>query len=223
MTEQQGVHDETVAESQGPEEQHSDQQINWRAAQETMAEQKRQMEFLREQNNVLLQRWNENKQTGSQPQEADPFNGMNPDDVLTVAEFKSAFQRSLDAEKQSLKSELDETRQMLKRLDMRTKHSDFEDAIQSAWEELKNDPALAEAVASSKNPQLLAYRLAKKGTEQNTRKQAEAAKMLENAAKPKSVSQASTGGSAMSAVHAINNMSDEEFNRHISQIKRGLG
>ncbi len=234
MTEQQGAQEETVAESQGePSAQAENQQvpqqeINWKAANETMAQQKQENELLKQQYNQLLQRQqeilNQQQQSQAKPETPNPFANMDKDDVLTVGEFQGVFNSALQQEKQTLASELDTVKKELKLMSYRSQHSDYDNAVQSALKKAETNPALARAIASSEDPHLLAYELGRADVvkqQQQQQQQAETARMLENAQKPGSVSQAQSGASSLSGVDYIMNMSDEEFEKRIANVKRG--
>lgn len=223
MTEQEGV-TEAVAESQQQESQPNDQEVNWRKANETMAQQKQELEQLKQQN-ALLQRWAENQNQAQQQvaQPANPLDSMSEDDVLTVGEFKGAFSTALEQEKAAMQRELQEVRKQQTLMQYRSQYSDYDNVIANTMKLAEQDPALAEAIASSKNPQLLAYRLGKPEYERQQQEAQKAQRMLENAAKPGSVANASTGGSGISSVDMILNMSDEEFEKRIASVKRGGG
>lgn len=223
MTESEGVN-ETVAGSQESKAGANDQDKNWKAAHETMAQQKRENEELRGQMNLLLQRQQELNAAVHQRQQesrrpADPFEGLDPQDVPTVSDF----QRVLAHEKAQFASELESLKKQQRLSAYRSTLEDYDNVIQAALKETEHDPELAEAMATSSNPHLLAYRLGKSGYEAQKRKQAEAQRLLDNANKPGSVTQANSGGSAMSAMDHVWNMSDEEFNARIAKIKRGGG
>lgn len=116
---------------------------------------------------------------------------------------------------------------------MRAKHADYDEVLKAGLPQaLTEDPSLRQAIASSQNPHLLAYRIAKtyiKQEEKNTDPPkaqdptpAELAKKVaDNANKPGSASQAGSGGGGLKDVNKYAAMSDDEFNAEIARIKRG--
>jgi len=223
MTEEQGVHAETVAESQEPatQEQPNQQDVNWKAANETMAQQKQEIEQLKQRENLLLQRQQEMLQSPPPAQQAaqpaNPFEGMDEQDVATVGDF----QRVLSQKEQTFNQQMDSVNKQLKLMGYRSQFSDYDNVVQNTLKKAETNPALAQAIASSSDPHLLAYELGREQAQGNAKKAAEAQRMVENAQKPGSVSNAPTGGSSLSAVDYIKNLSDSEFEAKIAAVKRG--
>lgn len=217
---------EGVADPQPAED---NQSINWSAAQETMAQQKQQLEAEKMRSEMLEQQINVFQSYMNQPKEQaqpepSPLDSISNDDVLTGAEFKSALEGVLSQKERQYQEQMKQTQQQMAVMNMRAQHSDYDDAVSSAMEMAKTNPELAQALSTSSNPQLLAYQLGRGSIQQPQASQVEAAhRMVENAQKPAPASSATTGGSSLNAVDQIWNDSPQDFEKRIAQIKRGSG
>ena len=223
MTEQEGAYAETVAESQRPENNSANQEnVNWQAARETMAQQKQRLEQL-EQQNALLQRWAEQQSQQQQQvaQPANPFEGLSRDDVMTVGEFQGVLNSTMSQKEEQFNRRVADLEKQQKLMSYRSKYQDYDNVVQDTLKKAETNPALAQAIMSSSDPHLLAYELGRSGYAEQRKAQANAARILENSNKPGSIANASTGGSALSSVDHIMNMSDADFEARIAAVKRG--
>jgi len=233
-----GVTEEHVADAQpqGQKEslppaqdvQPDDQEINWKQANETMAEQKKKLEALEQQNQLLQQQQaliqaNAMQQTTPVAQPVDPMAQLSDDDILTGADFKKA----IESQRKEFKKAIQEQQNAIQQMATRSQYPDYEEVVGYTLRQAQNDPNLANAIASSSNPQLLAYQLGKANPEYTQAKQAkkqsaQAQRIVENAQKPGSVNNASTGSSALSKADWFMSCSDNDFEQHIAKIKGGL-
>lgn len=146
MTDENESVTEPVAEVHPGAEQEapvSDKEINFKAIREANENLKRQNEFLQMQ---LMQQ----EQARSQPQDRP---SLKDDDLLTYGEYQK-LQSSFEREKAQLKQKLDE-------IEMRSRHSDYNEVIQKYLPDvLQDDPDLAYAIKDNPRMQKLAYRLA---------------------------------------------------------------
>lgn len=143
--ESQGVIEPTaeVQQETSQEAPVSDKEINFRAIREANENLKRQNEFLQMQ---LMQQEQTRPQSDVRP-------SLKEDDLLTYGEYQK-LQASFEREKSELKSKLDE-------IEMRARHSDYNEVIQKYLPEvLQDDPDLAYAIKDNPRMQKLAYRLA---------------------------------------------------------------
>jgi|DEB0MinimDraft_3_1074331.scaffolds.fasta_scaffold43466_2 hypothetical protein len=223
MTDQEGVQ-EVVAEPQAEQEapEQDSQQINWQRANETMAQQKKRLDELEQQNRMFQQQqmlYQQQAQAAKQST-ASPLDSIADDDIVTGAEFKGTMSKLLQAEKQQFESALQQQQRELKTLSMRAQYSDYDKVVANTLKKAENDPALAQAIASSSDPHRLAYEIGRASMPAQQQVN-DAKRIVENAQKPGSVSQAATGGSALAKVDYFMNMSDADFERHIASVKRG--
>ena len=148
------------------------------------------------------------------------FQGLQDDDVITVADLKKV----MGGQEQRYGGIVTE-------LEFKTQHSDFDNVIQSYLPELvKGRPDLAKALRSSGNPALLAYELVRSspkyikdvadGKLQGAQDAAEtAAKITENAGKPGAASGAAGGGAGNNSVEYFLKLNDDDLETHIAAIK----
>lgn len=172
--EEQGVTEPVAEVQQGASQEApiSDKEINFRAIREANENLKRQNEFLQMQ---LMQ------QEQVRPQ-ADTNPSFKDDDLLTFGEYQK-LQASFEREKAELKSKLDE-------MEMRYRHSDYNEVIQKYLPDvLQDDPDLAYAIKDNPRMQKLAYKLAQSSPkyhqERLTKQNASAIdRMVENSTRP---------------------------------------
>lgn len=229
MTEETGVTEEAAAPQAEPQEaQQSNQEVNWQAAQQTMAEQKTALEEAQRQNQTYQQQLNvfqnymnqQQQQQVAQPAAA-PMDTFSDDDVMTGADMKRALGSMMEQKEQQFQKKLEEQQSQLAVMGMRSQYSDYDQVVQNAIKMAETNPELAEAIRTSSNPGLLAYQLGKAHAPQANEQAAAAKRIVENSQKPGSASQAATGGSALSKVDFFSDMSNQEFESHIAKVKRG--
>jgi hypothetical protein len=228
MTDDMGVVEGVAApQAESEVQQPSDQEINWQKANETMAEQKRALEEAQRQNQTYQQQLNVfqnylNQQQQQPAQTAAPLDDFNDDDVVTGADMKRAMSRVLEEKEKAFQQQLKAQESQLAVMALRSQYPDYNEVVQDAVKMAENDPQLAEAIRTSSNPGLLAYQLGKARSAAPSQQVAAAQKIVENAQKPGSASQAATGGSALSKVDYFMDMSAKEFEEHIAKVKMGL-
>lgn len=185
---------------------------NWEEAREVLKLQKQRIEELEAK---LVQQMKPAKQ-----EEPDEFENLDPDDYMTVGKAKE-FAKKLVAKEaaQTAKQIVNEYAQQQKlvqdELRMRSKHEDFDYVVENfAIPMIKNDPALAYKIQTSKNPAETAYKLAKLSDEyeeiqmkQQTSPKAE--KVLKNASRPVSANAVSS---------SLQNQSDDFSKMNPNQI-----
>lgn len=220
MTDDQaGVETEEVANPQEAVEEQNDQQYNWNQARETMAEQKKRLEELEERNQTyqqqlaVFQNYMSNSQMQKQVQ-SEPE--ISDDDVLTGADLKKVLQ----AKENQINSQLTKYQRELAAMRLKSKYQDYDNVVGNTLKLAQTDTELAEALTSSSNPGLLAYHIGK-SFEKKAEASRDAQRMVENASKPKSLSQAQTGTSGLSKTDYFLNMSDSDFEKHIAKVKFG--
>lgn len=228
MTEEMGVTEEAAA-PQPEAPQQSNQEMNWQAAQETMAQQKQALDQLNQQNQTYQQQLNvfQNYMNQQQTQQvaqpsASPLDFISDDDVVTGSEVKKAFSSAFSEKEKQFNQRIEQQEQQLNLLRMKAEHPDYQEVVQSAIKMAETNPELAEAIRTSSNPGILAYQLGKANHVPQPSEQAVAAKrIVENAQKPGSAAQAATGGSALSQADYFMDMSPQDFEAHIAKVKRG--
>lgn len=226
-----GVTEENVASS------HTDKEINWQKANETMSEQKKEIESLRQEKSRMEQQqqlyqaylqsaYTPQSQQGQPAQEEDPWAEIPDEDVPMGSNIKKAFGKVLSKEKQQFNETVGQLRAELNSLKLQSSHSDYKDVVMYGLKAAQADPNLANAMASSSNPALLAYQLGKAHPEYqekqwNQKQSDEAKRIVENSQLPGSANRAATGGSPLSKTNFFMDCSDEDFEKHIAKIKYG--
>lgn len=147
------------------------------------------------------------------PKAADPFDGLDDDDVLTVAELKKIAPRLVP---QQDPQEIEDR--------VRSKHADYDEVITNYLPKLiQKKPHLAAEIRRSNNPYQIAYDLAT-GTpeyilaQQKAENTAKADKAEANAKKPGSLS--SVGGANRRNTEFYDSLSDDELEKRIARVKR---
>jgi len=234
MSENEGVTTEQVADAQPQQEAQTDnQERNWEAARESLAQATKERDEYRQRLNMVEQQQaimqaNSYQQAPQATQPEDnPFDGLSEDDVLTGADFKRAVSKVEERANKRVESELGEIKKQLGTMQAKSQYTDYDEVVGYTLKQAQNDPNLAQAIASSSNPQLLAYQLGKATPDylekkQSKKQSAEAQRIVENAQKPGSVNQATTGGGALSRSEWIKGCDDREFEAHIAKIKGGF-
>lgn len=164
----------------------------------------------------------------SQPKETkaeeDLFSGLDEDDVLTVREMKNILKKqaeSLEREKQALIQSLGGT---ISEVQMMLTYPDYKDVITKHLPNvLKEKPHLRQAIVNSSNPYMLAYELGKLDPEYTKSKKMDeidmkSQKIIENLSKPQLGG--AKGKGAADLVNHYLNLTDEQLEERIAQIKR---
>ena len=140
---------------------------------------------------------------------------MEDDDVITVADAKKLVAQ--------VEAKVDK---VLGEVTLSSQKSDYAEVIQNHLPVvLRANPALIDAISTSKNPHLLAYEIGKQDPEYvkkvAEKGQSEAArKAEENANKPGSASQAGGGGGGLTKADQFEKMSDDDLEKHIESVKK---
>lgn len=186
---------EEVVEEQKQEAPAKSQDNNWEQVRQVLQAQKQKIEELESRLNQ--------KPEAPEPVEKDEFADLDPDEYLTVSKARKMAENL--AEKKALKA----ARQMVQEYATqqniasdesraRAKYDDYDFIVDNyAVPLIKNDPALAHKLMSSKNPAETAYRLGKLSDsyEESMAKQQpspKAEKILKNSARPVSSNAVST-------------------------------
>jgi len=147
--------------------------------------------------------------------ESEALAGLEDDEVITVADAKKLIS-GLEAKVGSALGEVTTAVQ----------YPDYQDVIANHLPNvLKSNPALVQALRASPQRALLAYELGKTDPEY-IKKKAEAdqtatqKKIDENLEKPGSVSQAGGGGGGISAADSYAQMSDDDLEKKIDDVKK---
>lgn len=164
-------------------------------------------------------------QQGRQGQQAqDPFADLEEDDVVDVPTMKRIFNQFQQT-----------TSQQLREIQLRAQYPDIEQTIQTYLPNaLNKNPSLQQALRQSGDP-LLAYQIASyekqlqdgangqgqgdgQGQDQG---QQTTQRILDNLNKPQNPGATGGGGSGVDAADAYLNMSDEDLEKRIAQVKGG--
>ena len=187
VQEQAPVQDEQGEQQQAEKSQEAPRQEashNWELARQALAQQKAEIEQLK----AML---------GSKPPEPEPdaFEGLDPDDYLTVEEARKRFEPTISKKAKEAAAELMQQYSLQQQIQqdeqrLRGLHEDYDYVVENfAIPLIKNNPALATQVQSSKNPAQVAYMLGKMSDkysegvikQQNSQK---AEKILKNTQRP---------------------------------------
>jgi len=181
---------------------------NWELARQALAQQKAEIEQLK----AML---------GSKPPEPepDPFDGLDPEDYLTVQEARKRFEPTISKKAKEAAAELMQQysfQQQIQQDEQRLRglHEDYDYVVENfAIPLIKNNPALATQVQSSRNPAQVAYMLGKMSDQygdsvnkqQNSQK---AEKILKNTQRP--VSAAAVSAPLKSQADSFSKQSKED-------------
>ncbi len=165
---------------------------NWELARQALAQQKAEIEQLKSMLN----------QKPPEP-EVDPFDGLDPEDYLTVEEARKRFEPTIAKKAKEAASELLQQYSFQQKIQadeqrLRSKNEDYDFVVENfSIPLLKNNPALAMQVQNSKNPAETAYLLGKlsDGYMEMSNKQQpsnKAEKILKNSQRPISAASVST-------------------------------
>ncbi len=153
-------------------------------------------------------------QEGTQSKPDQVLEGMEDDDVITVADARK-LARNLKAEVGTVLSELS----------MAARVPDYEEVISKHLPKvLQANPALAQAIRTSANPAILAYELGKTDpeyvkTKAQAAQQQVANQVEKNLKEPGSASAAGGGGGGLSQADQFARMSDDDLEKHIANVK----
>jgi len=143
------------------------------------------------------------------------LSGREDDDVLTVEDAKRLIS-AMDSRLGQVVGELTTFAQK----------GDYQEVIEKHLPNvIKSNPALIEAIRTSKNPSILAYELGKTDPEYQ-KKLAEKAQgetqtqIDKNLQKPGSASQAGGGGGGLSSADQFAQMDDDKLEEHIANVKK---
>ena len=171
-----------------PEEKESPQEINWKQAQQALRMQKQKIDELEAR---LAEQQMQRQQPADEP---DELADLDPSDYVTVEKAQKLAQKKAREEAKKIVSEYmqqqnlnnDEQR-------MRAKHADYDYVLENyAIPLIKQDPALAYKIQSSKNPAETAYRLGRLADNfeelpvANKENPKKAEKIVKNASRPTS-------------------------------------
>jgi hypothetical protein len=191
---------------------------NWKQARAVMADQKRELEELK----AMMSQMTQTKQAPEEEaEEEDDFDDADEDDYVTVANARKIAQKAkLTAEKHAYKAAEKVLKQHMHNQNIstsqdraRAKYDDYDDIIQNYTIPLiKNDPALAHKINTSKDPALAAYRAGKISDEylesSAPKMSAKAEKVVRNSQQPAS-SHAGQGLKAQVAALSENMTQDQ--------------
>jgi hypothetical protein len=208
--------EEIVAESQeahtDQEGQGSDKEYNFGALREQVSNYKNENETLRSRLNELERAYY------SGPQKANVEQPSDDDDLLTKGELR----KLLEEKEMMIQKQMRETQ-------TRTRYRDYDDVVtKDVFEDITRDfPELGQAIMSSKDPNLLAYAIAKnseayrKKASKKQQQRSDANQIYENSRKPGSITQGTTGGGGISKTNFFESMSPQQFEEHVAKVKRG--
>lgn len=192
-------------------------EINWEAAQNVLRLQKQQIEELTARLNA---------QKPSEPEEHDDLADLEPSDYVTVEKAqKLAEKKARAAAKQIVGEYMQQQNLTNDEARMRTKCPDYDYVIENfAVPLIKNDPALAYKIQTSRNPAETAYRLGKLAdnyeepmkTKENTQK---AEKIIKNSSRP--VSGNSLGAPLKGQADEVLKMSPKDIWEQSQKYARG--
>ena len=201
-----------------------EQAVNWRQAQETMAQQKREIEDLRRgtqtyaEQVAVLKNYMDN-QNISKSQQKSYLDSIDASDFVTGADL----QKSIVEREKNYQNTISSLENKMKILEMKAKDPTYDELARETIKMAENDPELAKAIQTSANPQYLAYALGK------ARKDAvkppvnkEIESLLKSSEKPGNAARAPGAGSAVSRADFFSTMSKSEFEAHIAGVKSSL-
>lgn len=189
--EKQAVEVQESVSEQKEQTKETEQERNWRAASETLRLQKQKIDELE----ARLKERDAIPRQEAQKEEPDEFANLDPDDYVTVGKAKELARKlaAKEAEQTAKKVVMEYAQQQQLVQDesrMRSKYEDFDFVIENyAVPMIKNDPALAYKIQTSKNPAETAYKLAKLSDEyeeMQTKQQVspKAEKVIRNSSRP---------------------------------------
>jgi hypothetical protein len=216
VQEEQDQQQEVVQEQQAPK---PDASHNWELARQALAQQKAEIEQLK----AML------GQKAPQP-EPDPFDGLDPEDYLTVEEARKRFEPTISKKAREAAAEMMQQYSLQQQIQveeqrLRSKHEDYDFVVENfAIPMIRNNPALATQIQQSKNPAETAYMLGRLSdaygesmNKQQTSGKAE--KILKNSQRP--VSAAAVGAPLKSQAENFSKRSKAEIWEESQRYAKG--
>jgi len=197
----------------------SKQELNFRALAQEVDRMKAEREAEKREHQLQLDMLRANmnqQQPAAQPQERKFLEGMKEDDVPSVGELRREWEQK-EAQYQS----------RLEELQVAQMHPDYAEVMEKYLSPLvKQKPHLIEGIQGSRNKALFAYELGKMAKQLQEQQVAptrseNAQRIVENAKKPGTLSQAG-GQGALSKADYYASMSDQEFMRMASRNLEGI-
>lgn len=159
---------------------------------------------------------NQNQLKQAEPKSSEMFQGMKDDDVPNIGELRKEWEQR----ESNYQARLEE-------LQVQQMHPDYAEVIEKfALPLVKSKPHLAEGIQGSSNKALFAYELGKMAQQMQTQKvettrNENAQRMVDNAKKPGTLSQAG-GQAALSKADYFASMSDQEFMKMATRNLEGI-
>ncbi len=209
-------------ESQPEKPESSPQADNFRALREEVDRIKAEKELEKREYQLQLDmlRANLSQKPEAPTREREFLEGMKEDDIANVGELRRELRREWEQKEAVYKSQLDE-------LQVAQRHPDYAEVLEKYVAPLvKQKPHLAESIRLSSNAALTAYEIGKMAQQAQEHQMAatrneNAQRIVENAKKPGTLSQAG-GQGALSKADYFASMSDQEFMRMASKNLEGI-
>lgn len=209
-----------MVEEQKVEEGPSKQELNFKALREEVAQAKTERDELKQ--NIEILRANVANRQQEPQKERSMFEGLQKDDIPNVGDIERVFKEREEAYQARIEE-----------LQVAQQHPDYAEVIEKfALPLVKQKPHLAEGLQGARNKALFAYELGKMAQQMNmvqqqaiqppvveqtqTQRTTIAQKIVENARKPGTLSQAGGSGSLSKADYYAS-MSDTEFAKFASK------
>lgn len=219
------MHEEAIGNFDRPQEQAQEtieqpsrQELNFRALSGEVERLKAERESERREYQLQLELIKANSQrqpeAQSQGKERKMFEGMNDDDIPTIAHMRQEWSDREDV----YQKQLSQYQSNIEEMQVAINNPDYAEVLQKyAAPLLKNDPILAQGVHGADNKAMYVYRLGKLAQQLESNKLASqsqvnptAQRIVDNAKKPGNLG--STGGqSALSKADYFASMSDKDF------------
>lgn len=182
-----------------------------KAIREELKESKAKTAQLEAEMNIYRSNMTQN-QTTTKEKEPDPFDGLDDDDAVSVAEVRKVLS---GVEKR--------VKDALGQVSLQVQAPDLKEVLEKHTKPLiQANPALADIIKSSPNPYQTAYLLGKiYSSNSGGSTNATARKIEDNLNKPGDPGSAGGGGFAINKAKRYESMSDEDFEREMERIKRG--
>lgn len=181
---------------------------------------RRENQQLKQQMQYMSAVVQQSQQQPQQPgQQQDIFAEYDDDDVITVADMKKVLQQQGQPQQRGPD---------VRELQMMVQFPDYEQEIQKIPKLLENAKFLVSAISNSENPFMTAYFLAKHFADGQPQQQPKgqggnnqvAQQIMDNLSKPRSVSQAGSGGTIARANYYAQ-LDDDALEAEITKAKRG--
>ena len=157
-----------------------------------------------------------------------PEQEMEDDEYLTFGQFKKLYTKQAEEEQQRTQD-----RRMKKSVTVARKMCDdegldYDQILAWADEQINDDPVVRNMIMSSDSPAVEALKVAKYHPEYLKKKEGAKTKKVakdvvdkiaKNSSKPQTLSNAGGGGSNVSKISEIKNMSDAEFLKYVNNIR----